>query len=146
MRNCFRCRKTLKHRYIHFLRCFRNRDRSKAQNKCGDELEVSIFEDCLRHLDKLKNKRPALSKFHMQFCSGPAEQTEKDMRPVPPGGHDKSPSQSRCLSSRMLSDPEGAATNLPKGHTSSSTLTLSLLTPYSLQSSLRRFTLYTENV
>lgn len=57
-------------------------------------------------------------------------------RPGPPGGHDKSPPQSRRLSSRMLSDPEGAATNLPKGHTSSSTLTLSLLTPYSLQSSL----------
>lgn len=90
----------------------------------------------------MKNKHPALSKFYVRCWSGPAEQskaqTEEYMRPVPPGGHDKSPSQSRRLSSRMLSDPEGAATNLPKGHTSSSTLTLSLLTPYSLQSSLPR--------
>lgn len=55
------------------------------------------------------------------------------MRTVPPGGHDKSPPQSR-----MFPDPEGVTTNLPKGHTSSSTLPLSLLTPDSLQSSLPR--------
>lgn len=63
---------------------------------------------------------------------------QKYRRPVPPGGHDKSGPQSRRLSSRMLSDPGGGgggATNLPKGHPSSSTLTPSLLTPYSLQSS-----------
>lgn len=75
----------------------------------------------------------------MRCRSGPAErrkvQTEKHMRPGPPGGHDKSAPQSRRLSSRMLCDPEGAATNLPKGHPSSSTLTLSLLTPSGLQSS-----------
>lgn len=89
--------------------------------------------------DKLKNRCPSESIYWMLGQLLPTEDiadTEENMRPVPPGGRDKSPPQSRPLPSRMLSDPEGVTHNLPKGHTSSSSRPLSLLTPYSLQSSL----------
>lgn len=91
--------------------------------------------------DKLKHRRPSEIIYWMLGQLLRAEDiadTEENMRPVPPGGRDKSPPQSRRLPSRMLSDLEGVTHNLPKGHTSSSSLPLFLLTPYSLQSSLPR--------